>query len=254
MTEILANINQCIYCGEKTALLTNEHIVPFALHGEWVLVKASCEKCQKITSKFERNVCKSFLPSPRSLLKFPTRRIHPSKFQITLEKENGEEIIYIPVEEYGGVISFLTFQPPAFFNTHPYENGITIVANQLCRIGGMGILELAKKYNARAVTFNCSYSPTDFARMIAKIAFGFAVAKYGLGNFKPYVLPAILGQKDDIGMWVGCEEPSLGNPTEDFFVHPFVKKGIIFCRMVFFGRFEEVPVYVVVVGKLVRNI
>ncbi len=41
--------------------------------------------------------------------------------------------------------------------------------------------------------------------MLAKIAYGFAVAFVGLDNFeKVYLVPTILGQKDDAGRWVGC--------------------------------------------------
>ena len=48
---VCAPINQCIYCGIKDVELSDEHIVPFALNGNLVIPKSSCEKCQKIINK-----------------------------------------------------------------------------------------------------------------------------------------------------------------------------------------------------------
>lgn len=43
------------------------------------------------------------------------------------------------------------------------------------------------------------------ARLLAKIALGFAVAVYGPGVIEhAYIRRAILGQSEDIGKWVGC--------------------------------------------------
>jgi hypothetical protein len=51
------------------------------------------------------------------------------------------------------------------------------------------------------------YRPEDFARFIAKMAYGYAVERYGLRAFeRVYVLPAILGESNDIGRWVGCPD------------------------------------------------
>lgn len=45
--------------------------------------------------------------------------------------------------------------------------------------------------------------PKEFARLLAKIAHGYAVAEYGLGGFIPCNQDIILGQSDDCFSTVG---------------------------------------------------
>jgi 5-methylcytosine-specific restriction endonuclease McrA len=35
-------IGVCIYCRDAASDLSDEHIVPYALNGNWILPKASC--------------------------------------------------------------------------------------------------------------------------------------------------------------------------------------------------------------------
>lgn len=55
-------IGKCIYCG-STDNLTREHVVPRGLGGPWLLLKASCKKCARITSDFEGGVLGGILYS-----------------------------------------------------------------------------------------------------------------------------------------------------------------------------------------------
>ena len=72
--------------------------------------------------------------------------------------------------------------------------------------------EVARRHDAdRMVPRDCR--PEHFARFIAKMAYGYAVAAYGLDLFldgigrpSSYVLPALLGGRDDIGRWIGCSD------------------------------------------------
>src|SRR6266568_6712281 len=67
-------IGKCIYCGETGGPLTDEHITPLALNGDRILIKASCEVCQKITSAFESIVLNRTLFAARAALATKTRR------------------------------------------------------------------------------------------------------------------------------------------------------------------------------------
>lgn len=53
---------ECIYCGKRDAPLGTEHAVPYGLNGPWTLLRASCDACAKITSRFEHDV---FFDEPR---------------------------------------------------------------------------------------------------------------------------------------------------------------------------------------------
>jgi hypothetical protein len=66
--------------------------------------------------------------------------------------------------------------------------------------------DIAKRHRADRV-LPPRYRVEDFARFIAKMAYGYAIERYGLNAFeKVYVLSAILGESDDVGRWVGCSD------------------------------------------------
>ncbi|MCA1615176.1 MAG: HNH endonuclease [Acidobacteria bacterium] len=46
-------IGKCIYCGTIEGGLSEEHVTPFGLGGQLVLLHASCKRCAKITSSLE---------------------------------------------------------------------------------------------------------------------------------------------------------------------------------------------------------
>ncbi len=64
---------ECIYCGSKDNL-TMEHIIPYSLGGRFELPSATCDKCQKITSKLEGKISRDQLHVPRSVSGIQTRR------------------------------------------------------------------------------------------------------------------------------------------------------------------------------------
>jgi hypothetical protein len=95
----------------------------------------------------------------------------------------------------------------------------------------------------------------DFARFIAKMAYGYAVERYGLSAFEEvYVLSAILGESDDIGRWVGCPQ------FREFPVRPcnisvgykIIPRDELVVRIKMFPRFDGAE-YVVVIGKVAEG-
>jgi len=96
--------------------------------------------------------------------------------------------------------------------------------------------------------------PISFARMIAKIAYAYAVAE-GVINLiegKSYVLPSILGEKDEIGKWVG----TLGESPRVFegllhriLIHQDKEKGLLLGEVHLFSD-SQTPSYGVILGKL----
>ena len=50
-------IGRCIYCGKENVPLTDEHIIPLALHGEHLLPKATCIACQTIIKGLRITSC-----------------------------------------------------------------------------------------------------------------------------------------------------------------------------------------------------
>lgn len=89
--EVLGSIGQCIYCRSKHGPLQTEHIIPYGLNGHWELEAASCQKCSKITSQFERSVLRGPLIISRVALDLSTRNKgnRPNEFPFTITKNDS---------------------------------------------------------------------------------------------------------------------------------------------------------------------
>lgn len=81
--EVYDPVGYCIYCGSKEGTLSAEHIVAYALGGKWILPRASCEECGKMTSKTE-TVCLGagwgMLYDWRAKYQMPSQRIPLSAY------------------------------------------------------------------------------------------------------------------------------------------------------------------------------
>ena len=94
---------------------------------------------------------------------------------------------------------------------------------------------------------------------MAKVAYGFVVWQLGLEGIKSdYVLPAILGQKNDIGMWVGCDGDGdkISTAAEFFEISlNFIDtpKRDILVEIKLIGPLST-PNYLVVVGEPIKSI
>jgi hypothetical protein len=251
-SKILGKINKCIYCGELEGL-TDEHIIPYSLNGNHILQKASCPACCKITSKIEKQVARDFLRPMRAYYGLKTRRTYPNLFSISGKTFNDEDVsISIPISEYGSVVVYTQFSPPAYISKAAYREGISCIGASIQRSGGLSTYDLSKKYHLKDINFIAEYKPIYLARALAKIAYGFAVAKYGLENFEDvYILLSILNLKNDIGMWVGCLDYNHWVDQNEIIKVDFVQSGRqLISRIQFFGKREVSPLYLVVVGKL----
>lgn len=182
----LGTIGKCIYCGVAEKLF-DEHIFPYGLGGGYVLRKASCQKCANITSQFERNVLKYSFGPARAVLNLPTRRKHPENFSLKIIKKSGEEeIIEISTKQYVDLKIFPIFSPPSYFINRDSPNTIEdwLITGKNAKSLKNLLDSLYKKYGAQKISLELLCNPFDFARMIAKIAYGFSVAKFGLSKIK----------------------------------------------------------------------
>ncbi len=249
--EILRTIGECIYCGSMDNL-SDEHIVPYSLNGRWILAKASCPACAAITSKFEREVTRNLLASTRTFHQFKTRRIKNRlvSFPLKFIRQDGSELdVNLPIEEYGAVTLFPKYELPGHVTGNNIK-GILYKGYSLNRNGGLDLSVLEKKYSASAINFPITFRPVDFARLMAKIAYGFGVAHYGKTFIQnAYLVPAILSDPDQIGKWVGSIDNYEMPVKDDFGIEIFEDEKEIFARVKIFGKLEGALTYLVVLGK-----
>lgn len=248
-------IGYCIYCGAAENL-SREHIIPHGLSGTAVLQKASCPDCSKITGNFELKVLRGPMVEVRKLLGLQSRSKHKksnSIAELKLVKDGNEIVVQIPMNEHPIILSFPTFGVPHYF-TGAADLGITL--NGLIAIRfGPSPEEILIRFNAQKVNIpEPPLEPIAFARMLAKIAYCFAVKNNELIKLDGscFVLPAILGKSDDIGRWVGTLDGPLR--TYNGLLHRLAinsdeEKGLLIAEVQLFAS-SPTPTYGVILGRL----
>lgn len=244
----------CIYCGSKEKL-QKEHILPFGLSGSAVLPKASCSNCASITGHQEQLVLRGpFWPVRifRALHSRTKHRDAPSHFPLTITRNEKEEIIKLPIEEYPILLQFPVFPPLALLDSADYTYGIRV--NGVATVSfGPTPQEVGRKLGATEISLTQTLQPVAFARVLAKIAYAMAFADNVIHRIDEVaVLPAILGEKDDVGMWVGTLSAPINKVDGHlhritFYNHEI--NGLLVAEVHLFSD-SETPIYGVVLGYL----
>jgi hypothetical protein len=194
-------VGRCIYCGSQTDL-TDEHIIPFALlpkGGDWFLPKSSCEKCACITKQFEGAVCGAMFGPFREQLGLKSRRKKTGQVTVRYNYPDGSLIDKVAsVAEFPQLCMGLRWPIPGILSGEPPTS----------QVGGELVVKYDKAKMEQHATETQAFrigrvGPLHFARMLAKIAHAFTVARYGLGSFDPLLLPLILGTYDQALFLVG---------------------------------------------------
>lgn len=200
------DVGECIYCGSKNELST-EHIIPYGLGGEDVLLNASCPACAQITSEFEYEVLHNQVMQLRAEYDLPSRNNSvPEELPLDiLTDQKGEKRVHFSTAEHPTLALFLLYPRPEVLGGEQPKKGINITGNNLYQIGGPQLESLAEKLDIEEIQFSQTFTRNTFERLLAKIAFGYGVREYGLEDLKQSPLRStILGQEDDAGKWIGC--------------------------------------------------
>lgn len=248
------HIGECIYCGSKTNL-TKEHIVPYGLGcpPEWVLYEGSCRACARITSAFERHVLKEYFGEPRATIGLPTyrKKNRPKSVHLQLLRGRRSFAVSLPAGECPTLITMPHLKVPACMGDYDYERGVMVVGCSLH--GPSDMKERLARLDADGFSVSVSGVLVSFARMLAKIAYGMSILQFGLHAFKEvFVLPCILGQKDDAGRWVGCSQEPAILPEVDKLLHRVEvvsSNSVVGVYIRLFANYRT-PVYLVFLGSL----
>lgn len=253
-------IGQCIYCRTAAGRLTDEHIVPYGLNGDIKLLKASCDDCARITSRFELRVLRESLFVARAALGAKTRRKNERDElrSMIIVKDGVEQTINVHWRDHWKFIVLPVFEPPAFLDGRPYTAGIEAHRADTFSVEESP-QEIAKRHEADDVVHKI-HNPHEmayaYAKLVAKIAYGIAIERFGISGLKEaYVVPAILGKSDDIGRWVGCDGERLmaHNKYHLWATRLNVSDGLITVRVKLFASINGTE-YVVVVGRLKEEV
>jgi hypothetical protein len=250
-TRQTTDIGQCIYCSTTEGPLSEEHVTPYGLSGSLVLLNASCARCANITSALEGTVLKHMFAARAALRTRTRRRKEREKPQPMLIEKNGErQTIEALWQDQWKVIQLPIFPLPAHIDGRPYTSGIESTSMDQFELSEKGE-EIAKRHGVDKV-LSRNYPLEIFARFIAKMAYGYAVERYTLNAFEDiYIVPAILGEKDDIGRWVGCSDIR-ELPVRDCNISvgfKIISRDELIVKLKMFPQFDGAE-YVAVIGRV----
>lgn len=199
-------VGECIYCGQRDAPLGTEHAVPYGLNGPWTLLRASCDACAKITTRFEHEAMRRLWPDVRNALAMQTRRRdkRSTTLPLVVLRDGVRETVQVPRNRFPTYLTTPLFPPPAVFWSNRAVRGV--FANlEVIHVCGPTFEEASKEYpGIDFLGMHINFSAEEFARMLAKIGFCAAVASVGLGAFtNTSIRKVILGTDQCIGQWVG---------------------------------------------------
>lgn len=200
-------VGHCIYCfSDKN--LTDEHIVPYALSGSYILPTSSCVECNKITCFFEGKVLNYDyeMRKVRALKGLKSRRkLNVPMFGSFIIVEDGnEKKVEFPIREGPHFLSFPIFPPPVNLKSiDGYHAGIIINGLVTYLFNQEKFGKICKENGIKDFAIEQMIFPNEFARMIAKIAYSFAYAEGRINFRNQKFLDSLLGKTDDIGRWVG---------------------------------------------------
>jgi hypothetical protein len=238
--------------------LTDEHIIPLALGGNLVLPKASCLDCAAVINKqIETPVLfkewgylriKRQFPSRSKRRKGVSRREH-----ITLTSRRGHPM-RVPILDYSCPVPLYKFKEARILSGMPRGDD-----NYHWTMEMLSSAEEEERMLRKFPEWNRQHSfraqPFEFARLLAKIAFSYTVAEYGLGGFTPLVHDLILGRSEDYFQTVGgTMEAQPAIPGGDHVINikvlfrsPTQARLIVDVRL--FSQIRT-PAYHVVVGEI----
>ena len=151
--------------------------MPFGLGGQLVLLNASCKRCAKVTSSLETTLLKHQWFAARAALRTRTRRPKVRRKSRPMLIENDGEIhtVLAGWQDQWKVIQLPIFPAPAHLDGRPYAGGIESTSMDQFELSEKGE-DIAKRHGADKVLLP-DYPVEVFARFVAKVAYGYAVAE-----------------------------------------------------------------------------
>lgn len=200
------DIGECIYCGSRNEPLGKEHAVPYGLNGAWTPLRASCAACAHITHRFERDTLRGLFPAIRVVLAMQTRRRkdRPQTLPLVLESMGAQQTVNVPVSEFPLYLPTVVLPPPGVVEARLLVEGVSTDI-EFRHLAGPSFESVAERYpGTDFVGARLRFSPEEFGRTLAKIAFCAGVYVLGVPALRHSPLKrVILGEDRFVFQWVG---------------------------------------------------
>lgn len=247
-------IGCCIYCGRIVENLGQEHIVPLSLDGKWVLPRSTCRSCERAINTFETTCSRSIFGDFRVHYNADTRRPGDRPSTIRLGRKGGG-FIEISRSEYPPAVLFFVFSRAGFLTGTPKTLcKFEPAAKVFCDTDALEAFKV--KYPEWDERYSLRACQNEQARLIAKIAYCYAVAILGYGSFTPLILNIVLCRTNKFAYLVGGESelpPKTGDTGHtlggiEFVVSPAERKARILVNVRLFGN-GGFPQFHAIVGE-----
>lgn len=256
-------VGRCIYCGANepppgARRFTDEHIIPLALGGNLILKQASCTDCAAIINReIETPVLFKEWGYLRIKRNFPSRsknkRRATRREYVTLTRLDGRPM-QIPVTDYSCPVPLYKFKQARILSGLPRGDDNFHWTMEMLSSPDEEV-EMQRKFPEWNRRHSILMRPYQFARLLAKIAFSYAVAEYGLAAFTPLVADIIRGRSDDYFYSVGGELdikaaiPGGDHVTDIKIIFRNPRRALLIVDVRLFSQIRT-PAYHVVVGEI----
>lgn len=242
----------CIYCG-STEGLTDEHILPYGLGGNYIFEKASCKDCAKVTGAAEQRLLRGIMWPTRLKQNIQSRTGVPETLPLYMFDDGTEaQRMDLKPDDFPEYMALLGFdQPGILVGAMPTEVPITYP----CVYRGQEFEDRVSKLGKRYLSIH-SPSPLEICQVLAKIAHSLAMADRGAGprTFEPLLPDLVLGRCTTPTYLVGCLTLQPPEPEPNVIhrvnLQLIPDKAFLVCRIRLFENLRA-PEYHVVVGRVI---
>ncbi|MGO7323263.1 HNH endonuclease [Rhizobium ruizarguesonis] len=265
---------KCIYCYEvyPDSELTEEHVIPYALAANaMILEKSCCKTCQREITKYEQAVLKHQLGVFRAQVDAPTRnkKERPKEVEIHFVEVGEDRRVTrdlgtrsILILDAPTMINLWQSPPPAILQesfrrpSEPWAWSDTAAVDALCK----QVAEETGVKHGIAMSVG-KVNRLHYLRSLAKTAHAYAAAEVGLDAFEPFLCDIILNKSDDLETYVG-DMPGIGpfafDPDHTLQISLGEADGgeagsYLVVRIQLYPNLRS-PEHLIVVGKPTRNL
>jgi hypothetical protein len=225
-----------------------------------ILPEASCDCCRKITGQIEDICANSYFRLAKAHFDLRGAKQKKARHFVRTEISYLGHSLFekIPVHEHPGFFPVFSFGPPGILTGRPPE------APLLRHLEVVPLHEDTEKRSAKhshkPIVISRELVAETYARLLAKIAHGFAVAELGFDTFEPYLPDLIRDPKSALSFYIGgkvSEFPLSGGliPHPERELHqlsfeppPAERPELILVRIRLFALIRS-PVHYVVAGR-----
>jgi hypothetical protein len=267
------------------AILTEEHIVPEALSGTWVIKRSACDTCRDKTNEdYEQAVLKcDMLRIARKILELRRKRAKkkapletPPTFPYGTAAQSSVSGLSSEVDlgQYPPLFAMMIAEPAtplqgsvladrnsfqmwiSFLQKGKPNNFVVsdpVTLPDLYKTGPGLILSADVTWQGNPISVRQRFAMREFMLMVAKIGYSFAIAERGLEGFDGAEIRQLLqGERDDVYNFVGGSVDGERLTRRHLHHLDLRQRGDLLTVIVHLFASYEAPPYEVVVGRTSR--